>query len=114
MHRAPSVAVPVLRNLHGGRLMGADGLRQVAGECVPAEIRDRADFAVTKPVGVILVDKETGIIDQELRNPVLPIGEHWPDTDSIGEIEAVVAVGSGLTVVEPKATCVERAVIIVT
>ena len=58
----------------------------------------------------VLAQEEPGIVDQELRDPLVPIGEDLAAGPAlIGEEETMVQIAIRLAVIEPHAAIVESA-----
>jgi hypothetical protein len=74
-HRGRTVRVPVFRDLDRRRIRRAHGLRQVLADVAPAIVLDHPHLVVADPVDSVLAQEEPGIVDQELRDPLVPIGE---------------------------------------
>src|SRR5690242_1759425 len=93
---------PVFGNVDGGGIRCVQSAIQVLAE--PPSVRrtvvDYRDLVVTESVHVVLLDKEAGIVDQELPYFLLPEGKYRPRVILVGEVQAVVGIGSSGAVKE--------------
>jgi hypothetical protein len=69
-----AVPVPELGDVDGARFVEADRRRQVPAEAGASVVADDAHLVVAEPVDVELVEKEAGVVDEELAHLVAPIG----------------------------------------
>src|SRR5271166_6131071 len=107
-NRAGTIRVPVLRYLDSRRIGRAHRLRQVLAEFAAAIVLDHPHLVVADAVDAIFVQEEASIVDQELRNPLVPVCENLSAGPTlISEEQAVVQVAVGLAVIEPQAVIVE-------
>ena len=77
-------------------------------EHAAAIVLDDPHFVVTDAIDAVFVQEKPSVVDQELRDPLVPVGEDLAAGPAlIGKIQAVVQVAIRLTVVEPHAAIVE-------
>src|SRR5579864_327339 len=90
--------------LQAARALEAEGTGQVtaeAGARIAAEAEEHADLVVAKAVGVKFVQKEPGVVDEELAHVLIPEREGKAAGPSfVGAVKALVVVTVGSAVPE--------------
>ncbi len=99
---------PVFGDLYRFWLLGTQCSCQVLAGCPTAEAVHDAHFVEAQPIDSIFLVEEFRIVDQELLNLVIPVGEDLAAGPAlIREIQAVIGVAVGHAVEEPHAVIVE-------
>jgi hypothetical protein len=81
----------------------------VLADFAPAIVLDHPHLVVAYPVDSVLAQEEPGIVDQELRDPLVPIGEDLAACPALIGEETMVQIAIRLAVIEPHAAIVEPA-----
>src|SRR5262249_984180 len=85
------IGTPELGDLRDRRHPAADRVGPVLAEAPAAEAIDDRHLVVAESVGMVLVEVERGVVDEELADLALPEGEDQPARPLlVGEVEAVV------------------------
>src|SRR5208283_3068723 len=110
--RKGAIPVPVFGDLDGGRPDEAHGARYVLAQFGSRRpiVRDDSHRVVADSVDPILLDEGRGVVDEELPDVGVRVSKHQAAGPAlIGEVEAVVLIAVGRSVVEIEALRVEAA-----
>jgi hypothetical protein len=82
----------------------------VLADLASAIVLDDPNLIIPDPVDAVFAQEKTGIVDQELRDPLVPVGENLAAGPAlIGEVQTMIQIAIRLAIVEPHAVIVEAA-----